>query len=288
MTEDKETKPISAPQLIELDKFQKRRDGQGKPLSDEQIAKLEYLIDKRDNPPKPSVGKGCQSYLLEMYALEKYGKNTLSREAKIKYTEKGHLVEQQAIDILSFMDDKIYTKNDLRLSNGYITGELDIFEGESIDKATNVIDIKAPWDLFSFLNNIGRPLSNQYWWQMQGYLALTGAPVGEVCFLLVNTPESLITDEQRWLLRNANILTEENPEYKRLAQQIHLNMTFDDIPMEERIIRYQVTRDDEAIQKVYERVELCREWLTNFEDKHLNPQKYLNCIKDNQNEEDNG
>lgn len=287
MAEPKEARKLSPAQLMDLDKWQIRRDGVGKPLSDEINKKLDSYIQRRDNPKPASLSLGCKSHLLEMYALEKYGKRILSKESKIKYTAKGNMVEEDAIKILAEYDNKNYFKNDLRLSNGYISGHLDVFEGESIDKATRVIDVKAPWDLFSFLGNVSKPLNSRYWWQMQGYLALTTAPVGEICYVLVNTPESLVLSEQYHLLKDSNVATIENPTYMAEAERIKNDMTFDDIPISQRILRFKVEKDDEAIQKVYEHVDLCREWLTEFDKKHENNEFDVSCIKYIQNEEDN-
>jgi hypothetical protein len=47
-------------------------------------------------------------------------------------------------------------------------------------------------------------------------------------------------------------------------------MTFDEIPIKERLLRFPVQRDEEMIQKIYKRVEACREWLQEFDSMHSN------------------
>ena len=270
MSDEQGSKPITEKQLADLEKLelkaQKYADGLGKPLTDNQAIDLLELTTKRDNPPEPKLGDGAISYLVGLYADLKYGKKTVStKERYVKYTVKGNLVEKDAIDLLSFIDDKIYEKNGKRITNDYLSGTLDIFEGESITNANHVIDIKSSWDLESLIRSKMRPINKLYWAQMQGYLALTGAKTGELCYLLVNTPEVLIMDEKRRLMYSMNVATDEDPEYLKKAAKLEFSMTFDDLPVNRRIARFPVERDDDFIEKAYKRVELCRKWLVELD-----------------------
>lgn len=72
-------------------------------------------------------------------------------------------------------------------------------------------------------------------------------------------------------------VTEED--YKRLATmhtEIETNLSFDDIPESERRIKFPVTRDEAAIAKIYEKVELSRKYLSDIEQMHLNPETWQN------------
>ncbi len=62
-----------------------------------------------------------------------------------KYTEKGLLLEDMAIEHSGLIRDRFYTKHIGRLSNDYITGECDV-----LDKDNNlIIDTKCSWDFGS-------------------------------------------------------------------------------------------------------------------------------------------
>lgn len=219
------------------------------------------LIAKRDFPEEPDLSLTCKTELIDTYLQAVMGRRSVNKDMMIKFTEKGKMVEQDAIDMLSLIDGKPYTKNGERISNDYISGEVDIFEGPVIREANKVIDIKSSWDAESFMMNMLSPLNTAYVSQMKGYLALTGAKEGEVVYCLVNTPESLINDEKRRLFYRMNVATEENIEYKMQADLLEYNMTFDDIDPNMRVMRFKVQADPAYMQKVYIRVEKCRKWL---------------------------
>lgn len=212
------------------------------------------------------LSKSCQSYLTKTYALEKYNR---IKDVQTKEMVKGVEVEDTSIELFSKMEGKWYEKNTSRLNNGIVSGTPDLFDGESIDKAERVIDIKSSYDIETFLKNITQPLSSTYYWQIQGYLWLTSAPVGVISYCLVNTPESIVNQQAEYLMRKLDVATTENPLYKREYEKLVRNMTFDDIPMEERIIRIEVQRNDDDIEKIYKKVLKCREYLQEFQEKHL-------------------
>ena len=228
---------------------------------------LDSLIAKRDAPP--SLGDTCISYLKEVYIWEKYGKEPVGGAERSKYTMKGKLVEEDSIAMLNRIDQASHNKNDVRFKNEFLTGEPDIIvlEGETPSK---IIDIKSSYDFATLLANIGSPLNSLYKYQLQGYMALTGALEAEVCYCLVNMPQEMINSEKKKLFYALNAATEDSPEYKKQVQKLENNMTFDEIPLKERVVRFPIQRDDELIQKIYTRVTACRSWLEEFDAFHTN------------------
>ena len=218
------------------------------------------------NKDSEFLSKSCQSYLTKTYALEKYNR---IKDIQTKEMVKGIEVEDDSIELFSKMEGTLYEKNTSRLSNGIVSGTPDLFDGESIDKATRVIDIKSSYDIETFLKNVTQPLSSGYYWQLQGYLWLTSAPVGVISYCLVNTPDSIVNQQAEFLLRKLDVATTDNPKYQREYEKLVRNMKFDDIPMEERIIRIEVQRNDDDIEKIYKKVIKCREYLAEFQEKHL-------------------
>lgn len=234
------------------------------------IAGLEYEI-KQLEPRKHEdpISVQAKSYLKRLYGELKYGKWSASREKGNKYTDKGKLVEQDAIDLINFLDDTKFIKNEIRLNNDFLSGTPDVFAGESIERAELIDDVKASWDWATFSENIGKPLNPIYWWQEQGYFDLTGATCGNVHYCLINTPASIIEEEKYKLARRMDALTCESPEYVKAEAELVNNLTFDNIPPIERRLRFQVKRDDTAIELIHRTVPKCRDYLFELQELHL-------------------
>lgn len=208
----------------------------------------------------------CKSYLMQSYVLSKYGR---VREIQTKQMVKGTISEEDSILLFSALEGKIYNKNTERISNDYISGCPDLYDTEDIFNCGEIIDIKSCWDIFTFLSNVPDPEKDIYYWQLQGYMALTGAKIGTIAYCLVNTPESIIEGEKYQLLRRMDVVTEDDPSYKRELKLLLANRYFDDIPMSERLLTFSIERNDTDIEKMYKKVEKCREFLYEFEEMHL-------------------
>jgi len=213
------------------------------------------------------LSKTAKTHLKSVYIQEKYGRQ---KDVVTKQMQKGIEVEEDSITLLSRVQKKMLYKNEERLYNDYITGLPDIFEGESIRSATSITDIKSSYDLFTFMANVGEPLDSNYYYQLQGYMALSGATKSYIAYCLVNTPDHIINGEKYRLLKSMDVISDESPEYIKEALKIEKNMTFDDIPKEERVLIFPVERDEIAINKVYQKVIKAREYLSDFEQSHIN------------------
>lgn len=234
------------------------------------IAGIEYEISKmepfkNDDP----LTTGAKSYLKRLYGEVKYGKNSIVMEKGTKYMNKGKLAEQESLDLISFIDGVEYKKNEQRVKNEFVTGIPDSFRGKSVYEAEYVPDVKSSWSFETFIENVGKPLNPIYWWQLQGYFDLTGASLGEVSYCLVNTPLSIIEEEKAKLQRRMDAATIENPEYKEAERNLINSMTFDDIPVLERRLKFEVKRDEDAIQKLHDKIPQCRDYLFEIQEKHL-------------------
>ncbi len=192
------------------------------------------------------LGETCKAYLDEMVIFKKYG---IKKDITSKYIEKGLLMETDSIGLLLAIDGIIYSKNEERFSNGVITGEPDIIhEGK-------IIDVKTSWDLFSHVKN--KKINPKYEWQVLGYMELTGCKQAEVIHLLVDTPETLVQDEIRrtgWKLGMVEVPEE-------LENDIRKNMMFEQVPLSERCIRFAVEYSDEKISKMYDKLQVCAEYI---------------------------
>lgn len=227
------------------------------------------MTDPKEKAAKDAgeLSKTAKTELKKIYIKEKYGRE---KDITTKQMQKGIEVEEESITLLSRVQKKMLYKNEERLSNNFITGLPDIYEGKSIREADSITDIKSSYDLHSFLNNIGESLDRDYYYQLQGYMALSGANVAYIAYCLVDTPAHIIESEKYRLLKSMNVISEESPEFIAEAQRLERNMTFGDIPKEERVLIFKVDRDDSVIQKIYDKVAKARLFLAEFEQTHLN------------------
>lgn len=252
---------LTEKQAVELERLQSLEK-----RTDKQEETLQVLLEKRD--ATPSLSDTCKSYLKEVYMYYKYGKESVGGSERSRYTIKGRSVEDESIMLLSRLDGIHYEKNQHRFQNQYLTGEPDIIVSSHDGNTEKIIDIKSSWDGNSLLSNIGSPLNPLYFYQVQGYMALTGAKSAEVAYVLVNMPQEIINGEKNRIFRTMNPATEENIDYKKAIHRLEFNMTFDEIPIKERVVRFAVERDEDLINKIYQRVEQCRDWLREFEEIH--------------------
>lgn len=206
-----------------------------------------------------------KAYLIKLYIEHKYGR---VKDIYSKYLDKGKSAEDDSIVLLSEFDGKEYKKNEEKIFNEYICGTPDLFLGESIHNADEIIDIKTSWDLESYFANLSKPVNPMYVAQLQCYMALSGAHTAWIAYCLVSTPFGLVESEKKNLLYKMNVISEISPEYVRAAQQLENNMVFDDIPVSERVLKFKVDRDEEMIAEIYRKVGKARDFLADFEYKH--------------------
>jgi hypothetical protein len=207
------------------------------------------------------LSKTAQKHLIEVYIAEKYGRK---RDIQTKQMKKGVEAEQDSIDLLSMYLKLPFSKNEERFKNDFITGLPDIINGDTI------IDIKSSYDLWTFLGNIPDKLDNLYYWQMQSYMWLTGTTNATIAYCLVNTPESIIQQEKYYLLKKMDVISEESPEFIKEAMKIEFNMTFDDISIDERILTFNISRSEDDILRIENKVLKARTFLQELEQTHLN------------------
>lgn len=201
------------------------------------------------------LGETCKSKLIECFVTEKYGRE---KEITSKYIAKGLAAEEDSLTLYSRLNKKVFFKNEERFTNEYLSGTPDLIDGDCI------LDIKTSWDLFTFYCVKTKEINKAYYLQLQGYMALTGATKAKLCYCLVNTPEPLINDEKTKLMYSMGAATSESPDFLKGCEEIEKAMKFDDIPMIQKVIEFEFMRDDLLIDKIYQRVALCREFLNEF------------------------
>lgn len=148
-----------------------------------------------------------------------------------KYTEKGILLEDMAIEHSGLIRDRFYTKHTGRLSNDYITGECDV-----LDKDNNlIIDTKCSWDFGShpcFKDEaIEKVKKAGYDVQMQCYMWLYDVGYADIDFWLFPCPRELLT---------------------RFDDDYQLIDLVEQTDIKDRVTTVTIARDDKVIERIKE------------------------------------
>lgn len=213
------------------------------------------------------LSKTCQKELIKIYCQEVYGrKKDITTNKMLKGTEG----EEDSITLFSRVEKVFFKKNEEPLENDVFKGHLDVFEGEEIRKATSVWDLKTRWELETFMPKLVEEVDTSEYLQLQVYFDLSGATYGGIANTLIDCPISILEDEKRRLLFSMNVATDLSPEYLEAAAELEKLLTFPDIDYRERVIKQEVRRDDEIIEKMKAKVPRMREWLYEFHKKHMN------------------
>lgn len=258
------TGPITEVQLKRISELEARTKPMTEPM------KLEYaeLVAKRDAPPKVVLSDTCIEYLMEVYAWNTRGMIALNKESlDLMQLRKGKQGEQESGVLLSVVDGQMYMQHKERISNDYLSGEIDFYLGESVYKATNITDTKNAFDYPTFLKKINNGLENGQKEQLQGYGDITGASDLYIANCLVSFTQEMVDDMKYKVLRKINCATTESPEFLEKWPEFQRSMFFDEIPHHQRVFKIKVEPFTEfERQKVYDRVKYCREWLFAFDE----------------------
>lgn len=238
---------ITELQLKKIEELENRT----KPRTPNQEAEYQRLILKRDSPPE--LSETAKAHCLEKFIELRYGR---VKSIENKYLIKGLAVEKESFKLFSRGTGMIHLQYEKdRLENEYISGLPDCLDHGI------VTDIKSSWDIFTFFNTVMKGYDSRYFWQVQGYMFLTGLPKARLAFCLVNTPDELINDEKRRIQWKMNSIDTESEEYKAACLEIEKRCIYDDIPINERIYTFDIERDELAIEKIKTRVKECREYI---------------------------
>lgn len=205
-----------------------------------------------------NLSKTCRSHLVEVFINNEYGRE---RSNENKYIEKGLLVEDDSITLLSRVTKKYYTKNSYNFKNEFIKGTPDIIITDGNDVPTHVIDIKSSWDIFTFFDTKFDEVNSDYYWQLQGYMALTNTKTASLIYCLVNTPDSIINDQKRRVQWKMNVLSDTDQIFIEAADEIDTNSIYDDIDMKKRLFEIKIERNDDDIERLYRRIRDCRKFM---------------------------
>lgn len=229
------------------------------------LADLQYRQDNYD--PKRVTG-ACESYLINLYGYLKYGRRpNMKGDATIQLI-KGVKSEIRATEMVERVTAQKLFRYKHKLSNSYLSGQLDVLDAKNVEDSKIIVEVKNSLRLGNFLHSAKEPLPRKIFFQMQGYFALTGKESGVVYNCLVDMPDHIIQEQYDLLVAElcpdgvvTELFEEEWAEKER-------GFRFQDISEEERIIPFYVERDEKIIELIYEKIDICREWLMRFEQIH--------------------
>ena len=194
------------------------------------------------------LSQTAKSYIEELAKEHLFG---IKKVFKSRYTDKGNEVEEQAIelteDVLGF---EFLTKNEKYFENDYIKGTPDVIT------TSLIIDVKSSWsgETFPFFET---ELPNKdYYYQVMGYMWLTGKKDALISYCLINTPEEIVNDEIR---RTAwgKYEIEPSEETIREVQSVH---NFSHIPKDRRVKAFHVEFNEGVVNEMKTRIDECRKY----------------------------
>ena len=216
---------------------------------------LGHLMTESRSKSDP-ISETTKTHLIDKFVSWKYGRQT---DISNRYVIKGLTVEEDSLTLYSQYKKKFLKKNEEQISNDFISGTPDHYEGEEILKANLITDIKSSWDIFTFFRSKAK-LNKMYYWQMQGYMALTGAKKATLAYCLVDTPDVMIQDEKRKLMWRMGLI-DDSKEYLEACKEIDKLSVYTDIPIKVRVHEIHIETNDMEIERLYERIKYCREWI---------------------------
>lgn len=194
------------------------------------------------------LSQTTKTYIKELVIEHKYG---IKKEFWSRYTDKGNECEDEGINLcMDVLELPFIYKNDENLENNWITGTPDV------NTDTILLDVKCSWDATTFPFFESEVPNKDYYYQLQGYMWLSGKDEALLCYCLVDTPIDIVEDEVRrehWRQK----AIDENLDIRDFVQRKH---TFGHIPKEKRLKVFKIAKDEEIIEKIKERIELAREY----------------------------
>jgi hypothetical protein len=203
---------------------------------------------------------GNETFLKELFISEIEG---IRKEITSRYFEKGKYTEEDGISLLndSIYKDSLIIKNKERKRNGWIHGEADCIAPDEI-----VYDIKNAWDRFTFSKACLTPI---YEWQLRGYMWLWDLKHSRLFYCLNNMPEHLLVAEERKLFYANNFVSLDDEHYLELCAELRKKHNYDHLPLYRKFRVWDVPHDEAKIEKLKEKITLCRTRLNEMFDEQM-------------------
>jgi hypothetical protein len=192
------------------------------------------------------LSQTAKSYIQELVLEHKYG---IKKEFSSRYTDKGLQCEDEAIALVNdVLGLGFIFKNEEHFQNDWITGTPDVNTNDIL------LDVKCSYEASTFPFFETEIPTPAYFFQLQGYLWLTGKTEALLCYCLINTPIEIVEDEVRREHWKHKVI-DEDLEIRDFVQKKH---NFDQIPDNRKVKVFKVERDETIIWAIQEKVEEAR------------------------------
>lgn len=235
-------------------------------LTPKEYDRLEKLQEKQKYSSPHTVGIGGQAYLLFIYSLKKYGNpaKIITDHIGEPSASNGILKENYVINLLQEHRGITIYRNKARIKNDYLMGVPDAFDDEDWKLSKFVHEIKTTSNRVKFLNKKLYPVTVHNFLQAQGYMALTGKKKAVIHHCLVDYSEIIISDQRNRLFDYFCPDGYETARFSEAWVELEGRLRFSDMKPEARIFSCYFDRDDRVINKIYKKVQVCRNWLNDY------------------------
>lgn len=193
------------------------------------------------------LGETAKSYLRELWIEETFGRKKY--DSVNKFTKKGIMIESDSLELISLVNGLTVFKNKKTLKNKFLEGTPDV-------TIPYLLDVKSSWDIWTFFSTDYKKARADYFWQMVGYMMLTGESTAKLVYVLVTTPPEITENE---LYKLSFSFTEE------IIDEMRKNYEFDDIAPVLRVKEFQFSMIDEYEQDVVNQCIAARKYLTSLD-----------------------
>lgn len=220
-------------------------------LTPKQEIKKAELIKKRDT--EPELSKTAKTYCEVWLKEQLYNRR---QEFTSKYTDKGLINEDENLDFVGnyYSIDNV-VKNEERFFGDFMEGEPDFLNEEE------VLDVKSPWDAFTFPLLEDEIPNDDYFGQGQGYMFLTGRKKYRLVYVLSDTPIHLVKKEVYYYAKDNGMLNETGDVPTGLLQEFVNKHSYGDIPAHLKTKEYKFEFDPAFIVMVEKQVLKCRKYI---------------------------
>jgi len=249
---------------VQLDELQKLKDRHKKftdnPITNANSKLTLIMIEKihdvtlKKNAPF-ELSDTAKAKIDEVWLRDKKGIPTIISS---KYMEKGIYQEKVARELISQIDGRFYTRNEVRKTIGSLSGVCDVVDSSLIKRIVH--DIKCCWNASTFMASKMDTIQE---WQGRVYMEMWNADEFWLRFCLVDCPDHIMENELYRFKLNNGIIDDTLPEYQEQLENFRKTLIFSDnkkIRIKERVKTIVIERDKELFKTLQKRLQAVKKY----------------------------
>lgn len=231
-------------------------------------ARLDDLLHIEKNPREAELSTGAKTYATNWLHDRIYRRR---REFSAEETEKGNRTENEGFELIKeYLNDPFMREHPDRVIGKYIEGECDILS------PTVLYDNKSAFT-HETMPLLTEKVKRAHWCQLQGYCHLYGYKRAARAYTLTNMPEDMIERKALFATKAKYGPDFLEFEYKEQLERLTKKYTYDDQPIELRVMITEFDYEPEFIKQVIDRVKWIRRYIEELEREI--PERILTAIK---------